>query len=63
MADRPLLAEGEIWTQRKTGERFEVWSAFPRWVIVYPLRAGNRRPVHVITHNFFQEFIPAEDDE
>jgi hypothetical protein len=33
-------------------------------VIVYPERSGNRRPVHVIiTHNFLQEFLPAEDDE
>jgi hypothetical protein len=53
----------EIWIKRKTGERFEVWSVFERWVIVYPERSGNRRPVHVITHNFLQEFLPAEDDE
>jgi hypothetical protein len=24
------------------------------WIIVYPLRDGNRRPVHVITHNFLR---------
>ena len=53
----------EIWVKRKTGERFEVWSAFERWVIIYPERSGNRRHVHVITHNFLQEFQPAEEDE
>jgi hypothetical protein len=53
----------EIWVKRKTGERFEVRSVFERWVIVYPERSGNRRPVHVITHNFPQEFLPAEEDE
>jgi hypothetical protein len=61
MTDRPLPSEGEIWTRRKTGEQFEVWGAYPRWVIVHPLRGGNRRTLHVITHNFFQEFVLAED--
>jgi hypothetical protein len=63
VADRELPEAGTVWTQRKTGERFEVWDSFPRWVIVYPLRPGNRRPVHVITHNFFQEFVPTDLDE
>jgi hypothetical protein len=58
--DKRLPEPGETWVRRKTGERFEVWDAFPRWVIVYPHRAGNRRPVHVITHNFFQEFEPED---
>lgn len=50
MPDQPLPESGEIWIKRKTGERFEVWSSYPRWVIVYPLRDGNRRSVHVITN-------------
>jgi hypothetical protein len=61
MPDQPLPEYGEIWVKRKTGERFEVWSSHPRWVIVHPLRDGNRRPVHVITNNFFQEFVRDAD--
>lgn len=56
MSELRLPEPGESWTKRKTGERFEVWAVYPRWVVVYPERAGNRRPVHVITHNFLQEF-------
>jgi hypothetical protein len=53
----------EIWVKRKTGERFEVWNVFERWVIVYPERGGNRRPIHVITHNFLQEFQPGDQQD
>lgn len=53
----------EIWIKRKTGERFEVWSVFERWVIVYPEHGGNRRPVHVITHNFLQGSGPPRKDD
>lgn len=54
-----MPAKGEVWVKRKTGERFEVWATGPRWITVYPLRGGNRRPVDVVTHNFFQEYVPA----
>jgi hypothetical protein len=56
--ERELPEPHTIWVKRKTGEHFEIWGAGPRWVTVYPLRPGNRRPVDVITHNFFQEFVP-----
>jgi hypothetical protein len=52
---------GEIWQRRKTGELFEVWSVYERWVVVYADRPGNRRPVHVITHNFLQGFVPSDE--
>jgi hypothetical protein len=58
MVEKPLPEPGQTWIRRKTGERFEVWAVSPRWVVVYPLRAGNRRPVDVIAHNFGQEFEP-----
>lgn len=61
MPERELPQPGEVWVKRKTGERFEVWSSFPRWVIVYPLREGNRRQVHVITNNFLQEYVAEAD--
>jgi hypothetical protein len=63
VTDRELPEEGEIWEKRKTGERFEVWDTSPRWVTIYPLRAGNRRAVDVITHNFFQEYVRVGEDD
>jgi hypothetical protein len=63
MPDRPLPESGEIWIKRKTGERFEVQSSYPRSVVAYPLQAGNRRPIHVITNNCFQEFVPDNDTQ
>ena len=52
MPEREMPERGEVWVKRKSGERFEVWAAYPRWIVVYPLLDGNRRPIHVITNNF-----------
>jgi len=57
MPEREMPERGEVWVKRKSGERFEVWAAYPRWIVVYPLLDGNRRPIHVITNNFFQEYV------
>jgi hypothetical protein len=54
---------GEIWIKRQTSERVEVWTVNQRWVTIYPQRSGNRRPVDVITHNFLQEFLPADEQD
>lgn len=54
---RSQKSRGEVWVKRKSGERFEVWAAYPRWIVVYPLLDQNRRPIHVITNNFFQEYV------
>jgi hypothetical protein len=58
MAEQALPAEGEVWVQRKTGERFEVMYAFPKLVGLRPLRRDRTRPIQLTPNNLLQEYEP-----